>query len=185
MKITPEVDLSCLTIRKLQKEDLPALEWEGRFQHYRNLYLKTYKEYLKGIRMMLVADYLGRVVGQVFILFGTIECDPTPDRYTAYLYSFRVRPDFRNQGIGKKLILEAEKQILQKKFSRVLIAVARENEGALRLYERLGYQRIGSDPGRWSYVDHLGKVQRVDEPSYILEKLLERRRRRTLFRRQF
>ncbi|MBN1265090.1 MAG: GNAT family N-acetyltransferase [Anaerolineales bacterium] len=179
---TLDVDLSRLYIRKLRGEDLPALEWEGLFRHYRNLYLKTYEEYLQGIRMMLVAEYNGNVIGQIFILFGTIESDPTPDRFTAYLYSLRVRPEFRNHGIGKQLILEAEKKILQKELSRVLIAVARENEDALRLYERLGYKRIGTDPGCWSYMDHQGQIQNVNEPSFILEKILTHRRRWSLFR---
>jgi len=175
---TLEVDLAKLNIRKLQAEDLPALEWEGRFQHYRNLYLKTYEEYLQGVRLMLVAEYRRRVVGQIFILFGTIESDPRPDRFTAYLYSLRVRPAFRSQGIGERLILEAENHIQQHKLSRVLIAVARDNDGALRLYERLGYERIGTDLGRWSYLDHNGHPQQVNEPSYILEKLLPNRGRK-------
>ncbi len=168
----PDLDHDHLLIRPLTARDLPELEWEGRYVHFRNLYLKTFNEYQQGVRMMLVAEHGGCIIGQIFILYGTIESDPYPDRYTAYLYSLRVRPEMRNKGVGRRLILEAEKDLIRRGFTRVLIAVAKVNDGALRLYERMGYSRIGDDPGAWSYTDHAGRLQRVNEPSFILDKLL-------------
>ncbi len=168
----PDLDHDHLLIRPLTARDLPDLEWEGRYVHFRNLYLKTFNEYQQGVRMMLVAEHGGCIIGQIFILYGTIESDPFPDRYTAYLYSLRVRPEMRNKGVGRRLILEAEKDLIRRGFNRVLIAVAKVNDGALRLYERMGYSRIGEDPGVWSYTDHAGRLQRVNEPSFILDKLL-------------
>lgn len=170
---TSELNLAEVCVRPLKEKDLPGLEWEGEFLHFRNLYRRSFQDYQKGLRLMMVAEYQERIIGQVFILFGTIQSDPEPDRVTAYLYSLRVRPELRRRGVGRLLIVEAEERIRRKGFRRVLIAVARTNEGALRLYERLGYTRLTDDPGRWSYTDHLGRLQHVDEPSFILEKRLD------------
>jgi len=167
---TDNLDHNQILIRPLAARDLPELEWEGRYVHFRNLYLKTFHDYQQGLRMMLVAEQDSCIIGQIFILYGTIESDPYPDRFTAYLYSLRVRPEMRNKGVGGKLILQAEQNLVRRGFNRVLIAVAKVNDGALRLYERMGYDRIGCDPGVWSYIDHVGRLQRVNEPSYILEK---------------
>ena len=57
-------------------------------------------------------------------------------------------------------------------FQRVLIGVAKDNQSALRLYERLEYQIITEDPGEWSFVDHENKVREIVEPTFILEKYL-------------
>jgi ribosomal protein S18 acetylase RimI-like enzyme len=53
-----------------------------------------------------------------------------------------VLPEKRRQGIGKQLIEFAENQARAKGLKRVTLSVEVENEGARRLYERLGFQTI-------------------------------------------
>lgn len=159
-------------IRNATKDDLLALEWDGEYRIFRRLYRRAMNEAMQGRRILLVADLEGRPIGQIFIQLHTVPADPLKLPKTGYFYSFRVRPEYRNMGIGSTLISRAEGALRMRAFQRVLIGVAKDNQSALRLYQRLGYQIITEDPGEWSFVDHENKVREIVEPTFILEKYL-------------
>lgn len=164
------VERERILIREAGERDLPALEWEGRYRHFRRLYRHALAESRRGRRVMLVADVEGQIVGQVFIQLTSGRAELADGSHSGYLYAFRVRPEFRNQGIGTQLLLEAEAILRGQGFGRAVIAVAKNNQRALRLYQIMGYHRFAEDPGQWSYVDHEGCVRHVSEPAYMLEK---------------
>ncbi len=159
-------------IRTAVETDLPGMEWEGEYRQYRRVYRHVMEEMELGKRLILVAESDNFVVGQVFIQFNAHRADIHQGFSSAYLHAFRVRPTFRNRGIGTRLILEAESILTEAGYERVVIAAAEENHGARRLYERLGYSYYMNDPGRWSFIDHRGKLRSVHEPSVLLEKWL-------------
>ena len=130
----------------------------------------AYAEALRGRRILLVAEAAGHVVGQIFVQIDS--AFSAGDGRAAYLYALRVRPEVRNRGIGTELVREAEAMLRQRGFLRALISVAKENQAARRLYERLGYQVFGEDPGNWSFFDDQGQVQEVHEPAFLLDKQL-------------
>lgn len=166
------VDRPRVKIREAKEADLRALEWEGRYQHYRRLYRRAMAEAKKGRRVLLVAEAEERIVGQIFVQLSSGRGEYADGEQSGYLYSFRVRPEYRNQGIGTQLLEAAEEELTTRGFTRAVIAVAKENQAALRLYESLGYAVFAEDPGKWSYVDHEGELRRVSEPAYVLEKPL-------------
>ena len=159
-------------IRTATNNDLPGLEWEGEYRRYRQIYRRALNEANRGRRILLVADMEGKLIGQIFIQLHTVSADPKRIPRTAYLYSFRVRPEYRNMGIGSSLVTMAEDTLREKAFHRALIGVAKENLDALRLYQRLGYEILAEDPGEWSFVDDENRLRTIVEPTYILEKYL-------------
>jgi len=159
-------------IRHAREGDLAALEWEGRYQHFRRLYRRAMSQAKLGQRILLVAEADGRIVGQIFVQLTSGRAELADGASSGYLYAFRVRPSYRNQGIGTRLIESAEQELVRRGFRRIVIAVAKDNSGARRLYEKLGYQRFAEDPGEWSYIDHEGTLRHVSEPAYVLEKTL-------------
>jgi ribosomal protein S18 acetylase RimI-like enzyme len=82
---------------------------------------------------------------------------------------------FQGQGIGTWLLSNAEVMALDRGLEWATIAAAKENTGARRLYERLGYKIYGENNGSWSYVDHRGITREVNEACWLLEKKLELR----------
>lgn len=166
------VERTAVLIRAATEADLPALEWDGEYRHFRRVYRAAMNEALQDRRMVLVAEVAGEVVGQLFVQLENVQLDPGGRRPTGYLYALRVRPPFRNQGIGTALVTYAEDNLRERRFVRAAIAVAKDNAGALRLYRRLGYEVFGEDPGNWSYVDDEGQLRHVLEPSYLLDKEL-------------
>lgn len=158
-----------IQLRVAQKEDIPKLEWYGQYRHFRNLFRRTFQDQQAGKRLMLLADLNHFPIGHIFIHFKVAE------RPYAYLYSFRVMEMFQSQGIGTRLIQTAEELVLQRGMSQVTIAVAKTNEAALRLYQRLEYHVFSEDEGHWHYRDHRGNLRHVHEPCWLLEKSLRRR----------
>lgn len=162
-------------IRVATKADIPRLEWYGQYTHFRNLFRKAYREQLQNRRMILVADCNNFPIANLFIQMKSANGRIANGESRFYLYSFRVMDMFQGKGIGTRLITTAEDLMRDRGFRFGTIAVAKDNLGALRLYERLGYKKFAEDPGRWSYVDHRGIVRKVEEPCWLLEKSVELR----------
>jgi len=156
-----------VVIRNGTERDLPGMEWEGEYRRYRRLYRMAMDETKAGRRFVLVAEVAGRIIGQIIVQLNRAD-----SAGTGYLYAFRVRPEWRNRGIGTRLIIEAESALARLGFRRTMIAVARDNPRARQMYERLGYSLFAEEGGEWSFVDDRGKMQHVVEPSWLLEKVL-------------
>ncbi|ODT21137.1 MAG: GNAT family N-acetyltransferase [Kaistia sp. SCN 65-12] len=78
----------------------------------------------------------GAIVGYALLLFraGT---------GMARLYSIAVHPGMRGGGIGAALMAEAEAVAFARDRFLLRLEVREDNAGGIRLYERLGYRRIG------------------------------------------
>jgi ribosomal protein S18 acetylase RimI-like enzyme len=166
--------MDAVVIRHLEESDLPALEWEGEFKHYRRLYQDAYRRMLRGLSVLWVAELpqMG-LLGQVFI---QLQCDRPElcdgvDR--AYLYGFRIRPAYRGCGLGSAMIEVVEEDLLARGFSALTLNVARDNTDAIRLYRRRGFRVIAPEPGRWQYVDDMGVLVSVHEPAWRMLKQIK------------
>lgn len=170
--VVPAEGQSAISIRALREADLPALEWEGEFAHFRRVYARAFERQLAGHAALWVAENeTRRIVGQVFVLLNN-QYDPqlADGRSRAFIHSFRVRPECRKLGLGTRLMHHAEADLRTRGFTWVALNVARENNGALRLYERLGYRQLHAISGYWSFIDHLGQERQLHEPGWRLGK---------------
>lgn len=61
----------------------------------------------------------------------------------ARLYSIATRAEARGKGVGSALIEAAEQAARRKRRRALRLEVRTDNDAAIRLYERLGYRRIG------------------------------------------
>ncbi|HEX7401123.1 MAG TPA: GNAT family N-acetyltransferase [candidate division Zixibacteria bacterium] len=62
--------------------------------------------------------------------------------FVGYLQTVAVLPEWRNRGIGSKMIKFAEDRIF-KEFPNVFLCVSSFNRKAQELYKRLGYETVG------------------------------------------
>ncbi len=166
------VEIEKITIRNLREPELPALEWEGAYTQYRRVYRQTFEDALRGQRIMLVAVSGARLVGQVFIQLSSTETRYADGYSRGYLYSLRVRPELQGQGLGTRLLSSAEATLRARGYTTAVIAAGKDNPGAFRLYERLGYRSFADDPGVWYFSDVNGVQQVVEEPCWVMEKRL-------------
>ena len=168
---TKNFNLENLIIRPVKKSDLSALEWDGAYQKYRRMYTNLYRNTKSGRTLMwLIEEPSAGIIGQAFVMLISSERNAADGVQRAYVFAFRVKPNWRGRGIGTKLMHFVEDDLRQRGFSIVTLNVAKDNPDALRLYKRLGYKIIGSRSGIWSYKDDQGNLQHVHEPAWRMEK---------------
>jgi ribosomal protein S18 acetylase RimI-like enzyme len=164
---------SGVIVRSARQEDLIALEWDGEFTNLRRVYQEAYERMENGLSIMWVLDLPGSgIIGQAFVQLICGRPELADGMLRAYIYSFRVKPDFRNLGLGSMLLEFIETYLYGRGFRSVTLNVAKENVGALKLYQRHGYKVVAHEPGEWSYEDDKGLWQHVHEPAWRMEKSL-------------
>jgi ribosomal-protein-alanine N-acetyltransferase len=99
---------------------------------------RTYEDSVKMMRDPLRETYVG-LVGDEVAGFMILRMDGV---FSGYLQTVGVAPEWRNRGIGTRLIKSAEDRIFKDR-PNVFMCVSSFNPDALRLYKRLGYEVIG------------------------------------------
>jgi ribosomal protein S18 acetylase RimI-like enzyme len=59
---------------------------------------------------------------------------------TGIIYHLYVQPEWRNKGIGKRMLREGEKKIIRMGKTQIGILVDRMNSNTVSFYERRGYE---------------------------------------------
>jgi ribosomal protein S18 acetylase RimI-like enzyme len=97
----------------------------------------------RGERMVLVAENLdsGAVVGTVQVVLGAPENQPHRGEVSKMLVHRRAR----HRGLGEALMRAAEAAAFEA--GKDLLVLDTASADAERLYERLGWQRVGAIPG--------------------------------------
>lgn len=95
-----------------------------------------------GARLLLVAKVEGRIAGSV-----QLDCDtPANQPHRAEIRKLLVHPDFRRQGIARRLIAEIERHAIALRRSLITLDT-RTGDNAEPLYASLGYATTGIIPG--------------------------------------
>lgn len=161
-------------IRQAEKADLTALEWDGEYTHFRRLYADTFMLVEQGMASIWIAEMDGSgLIGQCFVSLKRNRPELADGSVRAYIYGFRVKPTYRNRGIGTHIMTTIEEDLRERKFQQVTLNVGQDNHAARRFYERLGYVVVGSDPGYWTYIDDKGRRIDMHEPAWRMVKTLE------------
>lgn len=162
-----------ICIRQAEKRDLIDLEWEGEYAHFRRLYADTFSMVEQGSAVIWIAELNGAgLIGQCFVSLKRNHPELADGVLKAYIYGFRVKPHYRNQGIGTKIMDTLEKDLRDRDFKLATLNVGQDNHKAKKFYERLGYIVVGSDPGYWSFIDDKGKRIDMHEPAWRMVKTL-------------
>lgn len=165
--------ISQIQIRHLREQDLPGLEWDGEFTHFRRLFSDAWQRMDRGLAVHWVIDLPGvGILGQVFIQLICDRPELADGVRRAYLFSFRIRESYRNQGLGTLLLKKVEDDLRARYFHSVTLNVAKDNYAAQRLYQRHGYFIVAHEPGIWSYPDADGVWHKMVEPAWRMEKFL-------------
>jgi aminoglycoside 6'-N-acetyltransferase len=87
----------------------------------------------------------GQVVGMVEMLLRGFVGDPGQARIPipSVDVGISVAPEWRGRGVGSALMHAAEGWAAEQGATRIVLDLAAANEGALRLYQRLGYETHG------------------------------------------
>ena len=126
------------------------------------------EESYKGLRTMLVAVKEGRAVGSVSIGGGGFQ-----RRGSLRLFALDVGAKFQREGIGTALVKEVEAIAIDRGLAEVNLEVEIDNEGAIRLYERLGFRICGDAVmDRWTRLLDDGSSEEIEVPVFVMVKRL-------------
>ena len=128
-----------IRIEELFVEMLKAIYHTDDVEGYENGYLDKF--FLDKEDWICVADYENDVVA-----FLSIEVYRDEDHI--YLDDLSVAEEYRNRGIGTKLIHAAEKYAEEIGITKIAFHVEKANEDAYRLYSRLGYSKDTDEGSR-------------------------------------
>lgn len=92
----------------------------------------------------LMAMKEGRPVGQ--ILFRYL-------KFEAEILTISVLPEYRGQGIARKMVNETFSFLKEKKVQDIYLEVRKSNEAAVSLYNFFGGKVVGERPGYYENVD--------------------------------
>jgi CelD/BcsL family acetyltransferase involved in cellulose biosynthesis/GNAT superfamily N-acetyltransferase len=124
-------------VRPCQRDDLPTLQWFSMFD--RELIADIFTQHQRGEALMLVAEVNSVPSGQVWVALH-------PSTSSGFLWAIRVFPSLQRRGIGTRLVGAAERALIARGYAYCDLSIEPENLGAQRLYERLGYELLGSVP---------------------------------------
>mgnify|MGYP002409344903 FL=1 len=156
----------------MNETDLPAIEWDGEYKRYRRVYREIYRGSLAGRSVPWVAEISNiGIIGQVFLTEKQPHEDYA-DRPYMFLSSFRVKPAYRNLGLGTLLLKVCEVTAGDRKIDIIVLNCARSNQRSRSFYEKNGFVVVRNDPGKWSYIDDEGKIREETNPAWVMRKKL-------------
>ena len=165
--------LARLNIRQAILSDLPALEWNGEYTHFRLLYRDIFQSSQQGDAILWVAELPDPgIIGQLFVQLISSRKELADGFQRAYIYGFRIKSDYRGLGMGSYMLKFVETDLANRGFHIAVLNVSRDNQDARLLYERQGYHVVAAEPGQWSYLDENGGRRWVNEPAWRMEKMV-------------
>lgn len=127
-----------VSIRTAEKPDLPALvALENRSFATDRLSQRRFKHWLQADNgILLIAELNGQLAGYGLVLLAR-------GTRLARLYSLAVDSNARGAGLGQQLLTTLEQRAEERGRLFMRLEVAKQNQSAISLYEKLGYRIFG------------------------------------------
>ncbi|MGF1503642.1 MAG: GNAT family N-acetyltransferase [Anaerolineae bacterium] len=132
------------------KGDLAGYCFSGLFRGAMSGFIRQNRAHLIGrvlLRPWLLVGFSERLRTGARIAARTAHtpppADPIPPGRPYVVLAIAVDPAAQGNGVGGQLMAEAERRARTGEFAAMRLSVRVENTGAVRFYERLGWQRVG------------------------------------------
>jgi len=149
--------IESLQVRPFEAADVDSWAQTEHQRHHLALAVAASGDYLAAVQ----PD--GRVVGKIGIRY-----DEHPGAGT--LHQFDVVEELRGLGIGSLLLEQAELRIRDRGYQRSTLAVEESNSGAIRLYQRQGYELVGAEDAEWDQEAPDGTIYRYHCRCLLMER---------------
>lgn len=141
-----------ITVRGYKPDDIPVMIeiWNEVIEAGQAFPQEDFLDEKSGTQFFAEQDHCGIAVDDNNTIFGFYVLHPNNVGRCGHLAnaSYAVKNDVRGLGIGKKLVLDSLEQAARLGFRIMQFnAVVSNNHGAMHLYEKLGFIRLGLIPG--------------------------------------
>ncbi|MGF7184158.1 ribosomal protein S18 acetylase RimI-like enzyme [Desulfitispora alkaliphila] len=124
-------------IRHGTTQDFTKLDWS--WSNYPITKEKFKQNIVKGQQDFLVVEDEGKLLGELHIVWNSVDEEEANGSNRAYLCTFRVHPMYRRKGMGGALMESALKLVKKRGFYEVSIGVRKDDEDVKSLYKRWGF----------------------------------------------
>lgn len=139
-----------LLIQKLDSKTIPQfLSWRSTDAYLEQILEQEIAYHNEGTRVIFVAKERETIIGTAQFVSEHSDRSLADGKYTAYLQALEVKPQYRRQGIGTRLIKTVEQEALFRGFERLTIMVEPNNAPALNLYQKLGFTKFKQSTDYW------------------------------------
>lgn len=111
-------------------------------QHQSELATKFYDELLTGNRTTFIYTLDGDYIGEISLVREMNDPDYTIPNRRAYVSRLIVKPEYRRQGIGRKLVDFIAEEAKSQGYRELSIGVDLDNYPALKLYMEAGFDKV-------------------------------------------
>ena len=84
-------------------------------------------------------DHNGELIGELYVFLDLEDNDFADGTSRAYFCAFRVKPEYRGQGLGSRLMEKAIAELKENGFRSATIGVAMDEPQNIKLYHRMGF----------------------------------------------
>ena len=98
-----------------------------------------------GNAVFWTVDNDGDLIGELYVFMNLDDKDFADGKTAAYLCAFRVKEGYRGQGLGSALMNAALSELKEMGFRSATIGVGSDKPQNIRLYRRLGFNKIIRD----------------------------------------
>ncbi len=103
---------------------------------------KWREEIASGDRLVFVYKINGEFIGEGALVLDTSDPDYTIPGKRVYVSRMIVKKEYRNRGIGSKILEFLIKKAKEMGFEEMTIGVDKDNVNALHLYEKFGFTEV-------------------------------------------
>ena len=155
-----------VSVRPAQTSDIPKLTCALASDVGPEQIANRFQEAADGYREIFVAELNGEAAGTVSTTEYSFQISNS-----LRMFALDVGRSYRNRGVGTALIRAIKEMALERGIKRVNLEVALDNDGAIRLYERLGFYRLGAPvTNQWMEVTDDGVQELAEERSWVMVK---------------
>lgn len=104
-----------------------------------------YHNISSGNAVFWTLDNDGDLIGELYVFLNLEDKDFADGETTAYLCAFRVKEEYRGQGLGSRLLNAALADLKEAGFRTATIGVGSDKPQNIQLYRRFGFTRKVKD----------------------------------------
>ena len=128
-----------INLKELPKAYELLIEFNKKIKIY-----TTEDEMVKTVSKFLeLGNPIGIVYKNELIAYYNLYCNNI-ETFDAYFGNLYVLFDYRRMGLAESLVFSAIELVKEKHFKRILLHVAKNNNAAINLYEKLGFEYTGN-----------------------------------------
>ena len=132
-----------------------------------------YDHITSGNTVFWTVDNDGDLIGELYAFLNLDDRDFADGKDRAYLCAFRIRKQYRGQGLGTALMESTLENLKNRGFKTVTIGVNKDEPENIRLYERLGFsERVKECHYDPCGLDEKGQPEYDEEGWWLLVKQL-------------